>query len=157
MTMTKTKMNHIYEIMTKHPVCCFRETKIEKVAALMVQNDCGEIPVIDAREGKKLIGVITDRDIVVRSVARGINPLELTAEECMTENPVCVTREMTVEDVCHLMEENQIRRVPVVDSNEDVCGMVSLADIASAENEEITGEIVKYISQPNHLSPHIAH
>ncbi len=151
------KMNHIDEIMTKNPVCCTRETKIEQVAGLMVQNDCGEIPIIDTRSGKKLIGVITDRDIIVRSVARGINPLELTAEDCMTSNPVCVTRDMNVYEVCRMMEENQIRRVPVVDANEDVCGMVSLADIATAENDETTGSIVKNISQPNHSSPHIAH
>lgn len=150
-------MHHIEEIMTKNPVCCNRETKIEQIAGLMVQNDCGEIPVIDTTSGKKLVGVITDRDIVIRSVARGINPLELTAEDCMTENPVCVTRDMSVDDVCRLMEDNQIRRVPVVDTNEDVCGMVSLADIATAQSADTTGSIVKNISQPNHSSPNIAH
>lgn len=145
-------MNQIEQIMTRNPVCCNPETKLEQVAAMMVQNDCGEIPVVESQQGKKLIGVITDRDIVIRSVARGINPLELCAEDCMTSNPVSVKRDMDIQEVIRLMEDQQIRRVPVLDDNDDVCGMVSQADIATGVGEKAAGEVVRNVSEPSHIS-----
>ena len=76
------------EIMTSAPQCCAGETLLDDVANLMVEADCGEIPVVDATN--RLIGVITDRDIVCRVVAKGKNPTAVTASECMTEPVVCV-------------------------------------------------------------------
>jgi CBS domain-containing protein len=145
-------MNQIEQIMTKNPVCCNRDTKIDQVAGLMVQHDCGEIPVVENGQGKKLVGVITDRDIVVRSVARGINPLELSAEDCMTANPVTAKRDLDIEKVCHLMEQNHIRRIPVVDDNGFVVGIVSQADIATSTNESGVAHLVRDISQASQTS-----
>lgn len=147
-------MNQIEQIMTKNPICCNPETKIDQVAGMMVQHDCGEIPVVESGQKKKLIGVITDRDIVIRSVARGINPLELSASDCMTSKPVSVKRDTDIERVCQLMEQHQIRRIPVVDENGYVCGMVSLADIATNVDEKETGHMVRNVSQPNQTSIH---
>ena len=75
---------HVKEVMTASPTCCLAETSLQEVAKMMVDNDCGEIPVIDSNETKKPLGVVTDRDIVCRTVAQGRNPLDLTASDCMS-------------------------------------------------------------------------
>ena len=110
------------EIMTPAPQCCSGETTLNEVANLMVQADCGEIPVVDA--SNRLIGVITDRDIVCRAVAKGKNPTGVTASETMSEPVVCVNEDTSIDDVMAVMEENQIRRVPVVDADGCCCGII---------------------------------
>ncbi|HEV7395910.1 MAG TPA: CBS domain-containing protein, partial [Pyrinomonadaceae bacterium] len=100
----------IKEIMTSDPACCTSDTPLEEVARLMVENDCGEIPVVANRDKNVVIGVVTDRDIVCRTLAKGLNPMGLAAESCMTTGIATVTPEMSVEDVCRTMEEFRIRR-----------------------------------------------
>jgi CBS domain-containing protein len=133
------------EIMTPAPQCCAGETTLNEVANLMVEADCGEIPVTDS--SNRLIGVITDRDIVCRVVAKGKNPSAVTAAECMTEPVVVVNEETKLEDVLAVMEENQIRRVPVVDGSGCCCGIISQADIALVANEQKVGELVREVSK----------
>jgi CBS domain-containing protein len=133
------------EIMTSAPQTCSAETLLNEVANLMVEADCGEIPVVD--ESNRLIGVITDRDIVCRVVAKGKNPSAVTAAECMTESVVCVKEDATLQDVLGVMEENQIRRVPVVDASGACCGIISQADIALSAGENETGELVREMSK----------
>jgi CBS domain-containing protein len=133
------------EIMTPAPQCCSAETTLNEVANLMVEADCGEIPITDA--SNRLIGVITDRDIVCRVVAKGKNPSAVTAGECMTEPVVVVNEGTSLEDVLSVMEENQIRRVPVVDSTGCCCGIISQADVARCAAEEKTGELVREVSK----------
>src|SRR5688572_32461911 len=100
-------------------------TPLREVAQQMVEHDCGEIPVVCSSGDKTLVGVVTDRDIVCRLVAAGKNPLESTASACMS-SPVVEARESTpVEECARIMEEGQIRRVPVVDGGGKVCGIVS--------------------------------
>lgn len=111
----------------------------------MVEADCGEIPVTDG--SNRLIGVITDRDIVCRVVAKGKNPSSVTAEECMTAPVVVVNEDTKLESVVDVMEENQIRRVPVVDASGCICGIVSQADIALSAREEKVGELVREVSK----------
>ena len=111
----------------------------------MVEADCGEIPVIDA--SKRLIGVITDRDIVCRVVAKGKNPSSVTAGECMTEPVVVVTEDTPLASVMQVMEENQIRRVPVVDGSGCCCGIISQADVALSASENQVGEMVREVSK----------
>ena len=120
----------VKDIMTPDPACCTPDSTLQRVAELMVENDCGEIPVVESAAGKKLVGVITDRDITCRTVAKGINPLTLTASECMTTPCVTVTPDTPLDECCRVLEENQIRRVPVVDAGGACCGIVALADIA---------------------------
>lgn len=133
------------EIMTPAPQCCSGETTLNEVANLMVEADCGEIPVTDA--SNRLIGVITDRDIVCRAVAKGKNPSSVTAAECMTEPVVVVNEDTSLADVMSVMEENQIRRVPVVDAGGCCCGIISQADVALCANENETGEMVREVSK----------
>jgi CBS domain-containing protein len=138
----------VREIMTAKPVCCSSKTSLRDVARAMVQNDCGEIPITDGTGQNTLLGVITDRDIVVRMIAEGKNPLDYTAESCMTTPVVVVWESTQVEDCARLMEEHQIRRVPVVDGGGACCGIVSQADIAQHASRRITAELVKDVSQP---------
>jgi CBS domain-containing protein len=133
------------QIMTPEPQCCTRETTLNDVANLMVEADCGEIPITDG--SNRLVGVITDRDIVCRVVAKGKNPSAVTAGEIMTE-PVVVVRENTpLEEVLSVMEEHQIRRVPVVDASGCCCGIIAQADIAMVAKENETGELVREVSK----------
>src|SRR5258706_15209921 len=75
----------VREIMSDHAICCTPDTNLEEVARLMRVNDCGDIPVVEKGDGRRPIGVITDRDITCRAVAEGLNPLELTAADCMSK------------------------------------------------------------------------
>lgn len=135
----------VKEVMTADPACCAPDTRLPEVARMMVDNDCGEIPVV---ENRIPVGVLTDRDIVCRAVAKDKNPLELTAADCMTKPIVTVRAETSVEECCRIMEEKQIRRVPVVDDSGACCGIVALADIAREAKSSVAGEVVKEVSEP---------
>lgn len=137
------------EVMTKNPSCCSPDTPLLDVARMMVECDCGEIPVLDSRQSGRPVGVITDRDIVCRTVAQGRNPLDLTANDCMTSRVVTVTSDKSVDECCELMERHQIRRIPVVDAQGICCGIVSQADIARRVSERAAGEVVRDVSKPS--------
>jgi CBS domain-containing protein len=119
----------VSEIMTVKPAYCLAETNLQEVAQMMVLNDCGCIPVVDGEETRKPIGMLTDRDIVTRAIAEGKNPLDLTAGNIMSDNVVTVASETSVEDCCDLMEENQLRRIAVIDENGACCRMIAQADM----------------------------
>ena len=139
---------HVREIMTSNPFCCTADTSLEDVAKAMVEHDCGEIPIVRNSRDRTLVGVVTDRDIVCRLVARGRNPVDETAESCMS-TPVIAVRETTPLDACaRIMEESRIRRVPVVNGGGMCCGIVSQADIAKHASRKITADLVKDVSQP---------
>ena len=138
------------EIMTPAPQCCSRETTLNEVANLMVEADCGEIPVTDG--SNRLIGVITDRDIVCRAVAKDMNTAMAKAEEVMTCPVVSGREDCSLEDVVSTMEEHQIRRVPVVDSTCCVCGIISQADVAMCADKTETGEMVREVSKDSALT-----
>jgi len=138
---------NVGEIMTKDPACCTPDTGLQEVAQMMVDCDCGCIPVVDGEGSKMPVGMITDRDITCRVVAKGQNPLDLTAEDAMTTTVVSVTPDTSIEDCCDLMEESQIRRVAVVDKNGACCGIVAQADIAANLSGTKTGEVVQEVSK----------
>jgi len=138
---------NVGEIMTKDPACCTPDTGLQEVAQMMVDCDCGCIPVVDSEGSKMPVGMITDRDITCRVVAKGQNPLDLTAEDAMTTTVVSVTPDTSIEDCCDLMEESQIRRVAVVDKNGACCGIVAQADIAANLSGTKTGEVVQEVSK----------
>ena len=138
----------VKEIMTADPFCCTADTSLEEVAKAMVEHDCGEIPIVRTSKDRTLVGVVTDRDIVCRLVAQGINPVDEAAESCMS-TPVVAVRETTpLEECARIMEESQIRRVPVVNGGGMCCGIVAQADIAKNASRKITAELVKDVSQP---------
>lgn len=144
----------VRDIMTENPACCAPETSLEDVARMMADKDCGEIPVLDER-GRPL-GVVTDRDIACRAVARGKDPGSTAARDVMTGSVITTTPDASLEDCLARMEQNQIRRVPVVDENGVCRGMISQADIARTAPEHETAELVRDVSQPTvGKSPHI--
>jgi CBS domain-containing protein len=138
----------VKDVMTADPACCVSETALQEVAQMMVDHDCGEIPVVENNQTKLPIGVITDRDIVCRTVAKGLNPLDLTVAECMSTPCVTVTPDISVEECSRILEENKIRRVPVVDAAGCCCGIVALADIALHDKKSVAAEVVKEVSEP---------
>jgi CBS domain-containing protein len=145
----KEKKMKVREIMTENPACCTAETNLQEVAKMMVDNDCGCIPIVDGEDTKKPIGMLTDRDITVRTVAEGKNPLDLTAGDVMTEDVFTVTPETSVEECGNLMEDKQVRRVAVVDESGACVGMVAQADIAVKGNNRQAQELVEEVSKAN--------
>jgi CBS domain-containing protein len=133
--------------MTADPACCTKDTPLQDVARMMLDNDCGEIPVVSSKEERKPVGVVTDRDIVVRLLAKGQNVLDKRAGDCMSEPCVTVTPDTSLVDCCGLMETHQIRRVPVVDDNGKLCGIVALADVAEHGGKRTTTELLQGVSQ----------
>ena len=138
---------NVREVMTADPVCCTADTPLTEVAKMMVECDCGAIPVVDSQDSKKPVGMITDRDITIRTVAEGRNPLDLTASDAMTVNVMTVTPDTSIEECCNLMEDQQIRRVVVVDENGACCGMIAQADIAINADSRKTAEVVQEVSR----------
>jgi CBS domain-containing protein len=134
------------DVMTTEPACCYPSTSIQEVARLMKQFDCGEIPVVDEKT-RKPVGVITDRDIACRCVADGKDTRQVTAEDCMSKPVITVTPDADLEECCTAMEKNQIRRIPVVDSD-GCCGIVSQADIARTSSAKQVASVVKIVSRP---------
>lgn len=133
------------DLMTPDPACCTPNTTLDLVAKMMVQNDCGEIPIVDVND--QPVGVVTDRDIVCRVVAEGKNPIAYTAETCMSQPVVTVKADDSIERVVSTMEKHQIRRVPVVDERGCCAGIIAQADIARAEPLSEVGELVREVSE----------
>jgi CBS domain-containing protein len=135
------------DVMTTNPAACTRDTSLTDVARMMVDNDCGVIPVVD---NGRLIGVITDRDIVCRTLANGLDPYEMAAGDCMTLPALAVRPDDDLETCLHQMEEHQVRRIFVRDDRGRCVGVISQADIAQHTGDHDTGRVVREISQPAH-------
>jgi CBS domain-containing protein len=144
----------IKEIMTASPACCTPETSLRDVAAMFVDHDCGAVPVVDGLETRRPIGMVTDRDIACRAVAKGLNALELTARDCMSSPSVTVPEDASLDDAIKLMEDNRVRRLPVVDERGRCIGVVAQADIALSAGKGETADVVREISQPSSSPAH---
>ncbi|HXT01323.1 MAG TPA: CBS domain-containing protein [Elusimicrobiota bacterium] len=136
------------EIMTKNPVVCTPETGLQAVATMMCDTNCGEIPVVESMSNQTPVGVITDRDITCRVVAKGLNPRELKAASCMSSPALTVGQDTELQECCEILEGHQIRRVPVVDKQGRCCGIVAQADIVLRCPPDVASEVVKEVSQP---------
>jgi CBS domain-containing protein len=139
--------------MTPNPVCCTPETGLVDVARMMAEHDCGEIPVLD--ESGRPEGVVTDRDIACRAVAEGKDPKNMDARDVMSSPVITATPEDSIEDCCAQMEENQIRRMPVVDDRGACCGMIAQADIVKVASEDEIAELLRDVSQPTGEAIHV--
>ena len=118
-------------------------TSVKELAKRMREHDVGAIPV---GENDKLIGMVTDRDIVVRACAEGGAPESVTARDVMTKGVVFCRDLEEVEDAVRIMEQKQIRRLPVIDENKRMVGMLALGDISHAVSHEVTGEVAAAVS-----------
>ncbi len=136
------------EIMTRMPVCCQTTDSAQDAARLMLEANIGSVPVI-TNVGKRLVGIVTDRDLALKVIADGRNGRETRVEQVMTPNPVTCRPEDDVQRVLSLMGEYQIRRVPIIDENQQIIGIVSQADIAlRTDNEQKVAEVVEEVSKP---------
>jgi CBS domain-containing protein len=133
------------DVMTRDPACCSPNTTLDQVAKMMVQNNCGEIPVVDGSDCP--VGVVTDRDIVCRVVAEGKNPTGHTAESCMTTPAITVRADASLDEVISTMEAHRIRRVPVIDDGGCCAGIIAQADVAHAGHARETARLVSEISR----------
>lgn len=142
---------NIETLMTANPACCTPDTRIEDVARLMVQHDCGEIPVVEAAGAGALLGVITDRDIVVRLIAEGRDARQAKVDGCMSQPVYSLRPDAQVSDAMELMQAHQVRRLPIVDERGAVRGMLSQADVARWASAEQTGDLVRDVSEPQRV------
>lgn len=144
---------NVNEIMTKNVACALPNTSLQQVAQMMIDCDCGAIPVCESQDNM-LIGIVTDRDIVCRALAQGQNPLQITVQEVMTKDLHTLTFDASVDECIQLMQQYQVRRVPITDQRGKLVGIVSEADIAtkampqSVEVTEEFDEALEEIYQP---------
>ena len=135
----------VKELMTAEPVTLAPDATLGEAATLMKQEDCGSIPIV---QGGRLVGIVTDRDIVVRAIASGKDPRSTRVSEVMSADPVTIGPEDDAKDAERLMAERQIRRLPVADDGKLV-GILVIGQLARRErHEEKVGETLKEISEP---------
>jgi CBS domain-containing protein len=135
----------IRDVMTANPKCVSEKDSVFQVAQIMRDQDTGVVPVVD---GKKIVGLVTDRDIVVRAIADGKNLNDVRVNEVMTKSVRSVKEDSTVDEVLNLMGNAEIRRVPVVNTSNELVGIVSIGDLAVNTNKDgKVGKAVEDISQ----------
>lgn len=136
------------DVLTRDPVCCLPDDTVEQAARLMKKEDVGPIPVIENRQSKKLLGIVTDRDLAVKVVAEGRDNKKTKVEEIMTRNPVTCHPNDDLQVALDAMAQHQIRRVPVVDDQGRIIGIIAQADVATrTDDPERTADVVEEISR----------
>ena len=146
-------MKTVEKVMTKDPTSCVAGETVEKVAQQMKTEDVGSIPVIDNQQSKRLIGIITDRDLVLKVVAHGRDPRSTQVEEVMTHNPITCQETDDVQSIMDTMSKKQIRRIPVIDNKGRLTGIISQADLATRlDSPKKTAQVLEEISKPAHAS-----
>ena len=138
----------IREVMSPHPVCCLPTDSAQRVARIMCERGIGSVPVVMDQDSRRLVGLITDRDLCCSVVADGLDPKTTTIEKFMTLNPVICREEEDVENCERLMQEHQIRRIPIVDAEGGVIGIVAQADVALKDKSDRVSKTVAEISKP---------
>ena len=134
----------ISEVMTRDVQTVRPDQPVQEAASFMLSADAGSIPVSD---GGRLVGMITDRDIAVRGVAKGYGP-DTPVRELMTDEIICVREDDDVDDVASKMSQAQVRRLPVIDEREQLCGIVSLGDLSRQADEDSATEALQGVSEP---------
>lgn len=149
--MTKgKKMKSCQELMTKDPACCLASDKVYAIAQLMQSEDVGAIPVIENHQSYKLMGIVTDRDLAMRVVGASRDATSTTVGDVMTPNPVVCHPEDELDKVISAMEKHQLRRIPVVDANGKIVGIIAQADLAiHMRDHDKVGQMIGEISQPD--------
>jgi CBS domain-containing protein len=141
-------MKKCNEVMTNNPVCCLPNDSVAKAAGLMKSRDIGSIPVIENEQTQKLVGIVTDRDLALKVVAQGRDPKTTKVEAVMTHNVVTCRADDDLQKALDAMAEHQLRRIPVVNNDNKIVGIIAQADVATrVDQPEKTAEMVKEISQ----------
>lgn len=143
-------MKKCNEVMTKSPVCCLPNDLASKAAELMKSECVGSIPVVENEQTKKLIGIVTDRDLTIRIIAEGPDAKSTKVETVMTRKVVTCSAGDDLQKTLDAMSANQLRRIPVVDDDNNILGIIAQADVAIHGNHpERTAAMVKEISRSN--------
>jgi CBS domain-containing protein len=143
-------MKKCNEVMTKNPVCCLPDDMVAKVAQLMQSENIGSIPVIENEQTQKLVGILTDRDLALKIVAKGRDANSTKVEVVMTHKVVTCRAGDDLQIALDAMAEYQLRRIPIVDNENRIVGIIAQADVATRVNlPEKTAAMVKEISQSN--------
>lgn len=141
-------MKKCSEVMTKNPICCLPSDIVSKLAQLMKSQDIGQVPIVENAQSKKLVGVVTDRDLALKIVAEGRDPKSTKAEEVMTRKVVTCHAEDDLQKALDAMSEHKLRRIPIVDNINGIVGIIAQADVATrVDQPEKTAAVVKGISQ----------
>jgi CBS domain-containing protein len=143
----------VRDAMTSDPVCCLTTDSAQEVAEMLRKLNVGAIPVVTDHESRKLIGIITDRDLCCSVVANGLDPQSTPIENTMSVNPVSCREGANLDDCERLMQERQVRRIPVVDGVGRVIGIVSLADLALKDKPDNVAKTVADVSKPQSSAP----
>lgn len=136
------------DIMTADPACVTPDTAISDAAQMMKDQNVGMLPVVEAEGSDKLVGVITDRDITIRHVAEGHGSPDDPVREAMTSNVITCKPDDDIQAVMKTMASEQVRRIPIVNENGALVGVVSQADVALEGREAATGQTLEKISEP---------
>ena len=138
------------DIMSKNPTCVTPDTTLADAARLMKNENIGIVPVVESTSSRRLVGVVTDRDIAIRAVAEGRDGVTTSVGHVMSANVRTTTVDKSVDDVMDLMGEEQVRRVPVVDDRGVLVGIISQADIVlNAKDNKRAEKTVEQISRPS--------
>ena len=137
----------IREVMSEKPACCTPNDTAQSVAKMMCNLNVGSIPVVADKQSRTLVGMITDRDLCCLVLAHGLDPKTTSIQEFITYNPVSCREGENVDKCERVMQEHQIRRVPVVDGENRVIGIVAQADLALKEKPEKLYKTVAEISK----------
>lgn len=136
------------DVMTQNPKCCVPTDTAVDVAKLMKAADIGSVPICEDGQSKKLIGVITDRDLALKVVAEGRDPNKMKVQDLMTRNPVTCNPTDDLQKAVEAMGQRQVRRIPVVANGGTLVGIIAQADIATrGEEPRKTAEVVEHISR----------
>ena len=143
-------MKKCNEVMTNNPVCCLPKDSAATAAGLMKSKDIGSIPVIENEQTKKLVGIVTDRDLALKVVAEGRDAKTTKVEAVMTHNVVTCRADDDLQKALDAMADHQLRRIPVVNNDNKIVGIIAQADVATrVDQPEKTADMVKEISQAN--------
>lgn len=141
-------MTKCSDIMTEDLVCCTPGDTVTEVARLMKKEDIGPVLIVDSDRSKTLVGIVTDRDLVLKVIAEGLDPQTTKVQDVMSKKLVTCYTDDNVEQAMNAMAQHQLRRIPVIEENMKLVGIISQADVATRVDEpEKTGEVVKEISQ----------
>jgi CBS domain-containing protein len=139
----------VTEVMTPTPECATPDDSVIEVARIMEQRDVGIVPIVESQDTRRVVGVLTDRDIVLRVVAEGRDPnLVVSVNEIMTDEVISCSNTDDVLQVEELMKKYQVHRVLVIDDSGSVVGIVATADLARTTDETTVGDTVKSITKP---------
>jgi len=145
-------MKKCNEVMTKNPVCCLPNDSVAKAAELMQRENIGSVPVIENEQSQKLIGIVTDRDLALKIVSVALDAKSTKVEAVMTHEVVTCLADDDLQKALDAMAEHQLRRIPIVDNDNKILGIIAQADVATRVTQpDKTAEMVEEISQDNKI------